>query len=219
LRSFATVAAPILHELEIPASVFVCAGLVDGGGWIWTREMRERLRSLDAGQDGLGRELGAPANGMETIIAWMKSLSPEDRKRAEGAIRERTPDFRIADAAHLGHDLMSWDELRSLPPDHVIVGSHSMTHPMLPTLDAEDQRWEMAESRRVLEERVGRPVRHFAYPNGAADATTVAIAREIYVSAWGTETGFLAPGADSHRLRRVAMPHSLDGLSWTLHQP
>lgn len=220
LRSFATVAQPIMHWLGIPSTVFVCAGLVEGGDWIWNVEARERLRWLEETEGRLHLpELDAPSGEPESIVLWMKSLPMEARERAEALLRSRTRDFRREEASHLGHDPMSWEEMRALPADEVIVGSHTMTHPILPTLDEADQRWELAESRRVLEEKLDRPVLHFAYPNGAGDEVTLAIVKEIYVSSWGVERGFITPGDDPYRLRRFPMPHSVEGLSWTLHRP
>ncbi len=55
-----------------------------------------------------------------------------------------------------------------------------MTHPRLSVLSAADKAHEIQESRRTLEQIVGRPVTSFAYPYGQSgdyDAQSVAMVR------------------------------------------
>lgn len=47
------------------------------------------------------------------------------------------------------------------------IASHTMTHRALTGLNDEDLKWELEESKRVLEELTGRPIKHLAYPGTA----------------------------------------------------
>ncbi|MEK9145816.1 MAG: polysaccharide deacetylase family protein, partial [Elusimicrobiota bacterium] len=49
----------------------------------------------------------------------------------------------------------------------VEFGSHTMTHKDLAAIPLEEVRWELRESKKRLEEALGRPVTAFAYPYGA----------------------------------------------------
>lgn len=46
------------------------------------------------------------------------------------------------------------------------IGSHTLTHADLTTLSAKEARREIIESKKLLEDVFGRPVRHFCYPYG-----------------------------------------------------
>ncbi len=46
------------------------------------------------------------------------------------------------------------------------IGGHTLTHPRLPSLSADDARREITDGKRALEEAVGRPVTSFCYPYG-----------------------------------------------------
>src|SRR6058998_1097916 len=48
LRSNVTVAYPILEKLGLPATFFVCPGLIGRGEWLWNHEARQRLLGLSA---------------------------------------------------------------------------------------------------------------------------------------------------------------------------
>lgn len=86
----------------------------------------------------------------------------------------------------------------------VEIGGHSVTHPALPVLDREGQRTEIVENKRRLEELIGRPVRHFAYPHGEFTDETVALVEQAgYESACTSKPGGVERGADPFRLPRM----------------
>src|SRR6185503_7887687 len=112
LRSNVEVAYPILHKLAIPATFFVCPGLVDRASWLWTHEARSRLARLDAGaRRELAAELGAPEE-IEAFVEWMKKLDLAARRRVEARLRDATPRFAPTDAERDDFDLAGWEALR-----------------------------------------------------------------------------------------------------------
>lgn len=64
--------------------------------------------------------------------------------------------------------MLTWDQVfEMLNSGLVDMGSHTMKHRNLPTISLEEARWEMAESKKRLEEKLGRRMTAFAYPYGA----------------------------------------------------
>ena len=61
---------------------------------------------------------------------------------------------------------MTSEQLKQLPADVVMLGSHSMSHPHLSQLSPEHSRVEIESSKRVLAHGTGRDVRLFAFPYG-----------------------------------------------------
>ena len=204
LRSNVTVAYPILRALGLPATFFVCPGLVERGAWLWNHEARQRLRSLDgrAFQE-LAGALDAPAEA-EAFVEWMKTLKVAARRRVEQAIRAATPAFAPSGAEREDFDLAGWDELKRLDPRVVSIGSHTLTHPILTSLGPDEIEAEVAGSRALLEAELGRPVPDFCYPNGDLDATALASARRHYGRAVAVGGGSLRGDSDRHRLPRLA---------------
>ncbi len=99
----------------------------------------------------------------------------------------------------LGFELpmAGWDSLRELEAAGFHLGSHTVTHPRLARVSREECRTELAESRRILEEGLGHPVRHLAYPFGSHDAEVQRIAAEAgYLTACTTLEG-LSGGEDT----------------------
>lgn len=64
---------------------------------------------------------------------------------------------------------MTEQQLQELPGDLISVGSHTMTHPVLPRIDDDQLRNELAGSRSRLETILNRDVKLFSFPYGAFD--------------------------------------------------
>jgi peptidoglycan/xylan/chitin deacetylase (PgdA/CDA1 family) len=204
LRSNVKVAYPILRSLGLPATFFVCPGLVERGAWLWNHEARQRLRSLrKEAFDELAASLAAPGE-VEAFVEWMKTLKLAERRRIEDAIRAATPAFRPNAAQREEFDLAGWDELKHLDPRIVAIGSHTMTHPILTSLSPEETEAELRDSRAVLQGELRRPVPDFCYPNGNVDDEVVDIARRHYGRAVIVGGGAVRGEVDPHRLPRFA---------------
>lgn len=222
LRNNATVAYPVLKHLEIPATFFVCPGLISTGQWLWTHETRCRLGMLHTGAlSSLARQLSCAAATVEGIVEWMKTLGPNDRQAAEAKIRQATLGFQPSAEDREACDMMDWNTLGSLDPDLITIGSHTLTHPILTTLDDASIDLEMTESRRQLEQKLNRAANYFCYPNGSHHAQSSRAAKRTYDAAVTVENGVVTgkDSADLHCLPRIPATRNSALMAWRLHRP
>jgi peptidoglycan/xylan/chitin deacetylase (PgdA/CDA1 family) len=166
------IAAPILRRHGLCATFFVASGHLDGGR-MWNDSVVESLRrcscvSLDLsalGVSGLGRielrSLVERRRSIMQVLAATKYLPPADRKAAVDTLTELA-------AVRLPDDLMmSSRQVRCLADAGMQIGAHTVSHPILASLDDDAARHEIAQSKLHLECLVGRgAVTLFAYPNG-----------------------------------------------------
>jgi peptidoglycan/xylan/chitin deacetylase (PgdA/CDA1 family) len=61
---------------------------------------------------------------------------------------------------------LNWDEVREMARLGHEIGSHTCTHPDMAQIPKEQARHELVESKRILDQQIGRPTRWFAYPFG-----------------------------------------------------
>jgi peptidoglycan/xylan/chitin deacetylase (PgdA/CDA1 family) len=86
----------------------------------------------------------------------------------------------------------------------VTIGSHTSTHARLTELPATQVSRELSDSKRQLEDLLGKPVRYFAYPYGLFNpAVRDAAERSGYRAACSTRSGFNREGEDLFLLRRI----------------
>lgn len=99
---------------------------------------------------------------------YLEEAWPELHKRGIPSVV-----FVIADALGKGFGtvecserLLSAEQLGSLPPDLVTLGSHTLTHPMLTRIPEEQAYREIAQSRQQLQSVFNREIRLFSFPFG-----------------------------------------------------
>jgi peptidoglycan/xylan/chitin deacetylase (PgdA/CDA1 family) len=219
-RDTLDVALPILRRHGAPATVYCVPGFANRSAPLWWVDLEEAiLRSprviARIGADEVSMTAITPAEKTKAFEAvyWRLRALPEPELR----------NCVAALAAQAGHDsaacvarlCLDWEGLRQLAADPLItIGAHTMTHPRLATVPPDEARAEMAESRAALEQQLGVPVRHLAYPVGdvtSAGEREFALAAELgFATAVTTRPGHL------HATRRqalTALPRvSLNGL-------
>jgi len=97
-------------------------------------------------------------------------------------------------------------QLRELHQLGFEIGCHSMTHPYLSDLDSAGLHREIVEAKEKLEQILGAPVKHFAYPGGRYDQQAREVARQAgYASVATSSPHANSISADRLALGRVAV--------------
>ena len=108
--------------------------------------------------------------------------------------------------AELGFELPTadWPILRDAERVGMRCEAHSVSHPRLAQVSDEQARDELVRGRALLEEGLGHPVRHLAYPFGSNSERTRELAREAgYVTACTTHEALATPRDELLALPRV----------------
>lgn len=216
LRNQRTVAYPLLADLQLPATFYVCPGLIGQTVTTWTWEMWCRIPWLTK---AARRELfGASQDTLEVECAVnsMKNMALAKRTSLENEIRSRTSDFAFAEAERSRYELMDWKELSELDPALISIGSHSLTHPDLSQVKPQVLADELSKSRALLESRLGRPVLDFAYPDGNYNDAVVRATALVYRSAVTVVCGGVAPDDSPYTLKRIGATLDRKWTSWLL---
>ncbi|MCF5880456.1 polysaccharide deacetylase family protein [Aeromonas veronii] len=103
--------------------------------------------------------------------------------------------------------LMSGEQVKALAASgHVEIGGHTLTHPRLSQLTAEQQAHEIQENKRQLEALLGHPLLSFAYPYGDMNESAKEQAITAgYRFAVATNSGPKAMHQDPFQIRRIAI--------------
>jgi peptidoglycan/xylan/chitin deacetylase (PgdA/CDA1 family) len=163
-----TIALPLLRRRGLSAAFFLASAFLDGGR-MWNDSVIETVRRmpddiLDARSLGLGllpvTSIEHRRQAIARLLAAIKYLSPAERQR-------RVDDLASQARGGLPSDLMmTAEQVRELHLSGMEVGAHTVSHPILASVDPERAASEIRECKHQLEAITGGRVSLFAYPNG-----------------------------------------------------
>ncbi len=206
-------ARPVLAKHHVKASFFVPIMAVERQELLWHDRLGFALLNLleqaNGGRERLMQILNATGlsvkesgNLVSEVVGASKGLALETRLKLVASLVEMSGISHPPEFARL----MTFDEIAELAADGHEIGSHSMTHCLMPECDDRALAYEVAESRRVLQARLGKTIASFCYPNGNSDARTAhAVAQAGYSRAVTTTWGSNGQAAERFQLKRYDM--------------
>jgi len=202
-----TQALPVLREYKLPATLFACTGFIDSGYSNWEQLdaalLRRKESILDLSCFCLGcHSFTTDVERRATVTQVHKLLKVMPQKDMDSLMARIIEDSPAGSAR--GRSMMNWDELRDFAgTPGMTIGAHTVTHPNLVRISESALREELNVSKKVLEDRLDVPIRHFAYPSGIASASVERAVREAgFVSASLVEDGINRKGCDLFKLLR-----------------
>jgi peptidoglycan/xylan/chitin deacetylase (PgdA/CDA1 family) len=220
LRNALTDMTPILLEEELSCLFFVTAApLLDNRQAMWYGELFLLLMDAPTGSftiEGLGLNLELESRQQRSAV-WrilLEKFSPWEHRERMRVIEGLRMQFglattfsrkRIDDPYFRRFGLLNAGEMQLLAAMGMGIGSHTLSHPILSRQSSELAWQEISESRRVLEEAIGKPVWALAYPFG--DPASAA-GREMQLAEQaGYECAFMNIGGGfGAALPRFALP-------------
>lgn len=218
----ASVAAPLLEELEVPATIFLPPALIERGEPFWWDELEAVVIGHDpemlrlAGEEFMiGRkrpgdsrwEPGAPpaSERQRAFYALWSKLRPMPPGKLRAAMDELRDQASPASSRHLSKRPMTAAEVKSTASDRIRFGSHAISHPWLPGLDSGEKAREIGDSVERCTALTGLRPTTFAYPYGDYDAESENLVRKAgFVCACTTQARPVA-ASSNFALPRMAV--------------
>ncbi len=208
------IAAPLLARSRLPWTLFVTTGGLESGVALWWDRVIESVRawrgdSIDLRGLGLG-QLGtvyplteaSRADVAVDIISAAWTLPKRHVDDVVAALEEGA-----GPSAQPGPRRMSTDQIASLHARGVEIGAHTCSHIDLTRQSAAQVQRELQDSRRLLSEVCGAPIRGFAFPAGRHSPSTLDAVRSAgFDYSVLTTVRVNGPQDSLHTLGRIGMP-------------
>jgi peptidoglycan/xylan/chitin deacetylase (PgdA/CDA1 family) len=201
-------AAPLLKKYGCPASFYVVSGCIDSGLPTWTylldhalqhTQMKRLQLPFDFVPEDKKNITGDTRYELidltRTIKPWLKKISNSQRVMILNAILEQCKDVSAKPAA-----MMDWNDINQLTRDGFHVGSHSHSHPLLASIETEQEiKFELEKSAQRIEEMTGRRPVTISYPIGSFDDRVTRLAESCgYLYGLAVEQRFFQLGEVSN---------------------
>lgn len=167
-------AFPLLRKYGLTATFFVASGIFHGIPF-WVAQL-QRILSQPRGLNRLAPAFEIPAHllrpGRATRQALISHVMGYINRCPTRAARDAMLDqvFTLVDASKAERDSRSYmleaAHIREMAAAGMTIGSHTVTHAVLTSLEELGALDELVTSKQQLEAIIEQPVRHFAHPNG-----------------------------------------------------
>jgi len=203
------VALPILKRFGVQATFFVSTGFSDGG-IMFNDRVIEAVRCAPAGTYDLSR-IGLGSHSLHDSAsrrAAIDALLAQIKYRPIGERSALVEQLVVAMRTTSPKDLMMRPaQIKRLYDEGMEIGGHTVNHPILAVLDAQEARAEIVDGKHRLEEITGAPVTLFAYPNGKpgqdyGPRDVELVKKAGFAAAVSTRTGVAGRGSDVFQLPR-----------------
>ncbi len=199
-----TTAFPLLRQWGLSATIFLATGFLGSGKTFWPEQLirawsdplrRERICERMKGSVRLAN------GGVEPVVEHLKHMPAARREEILRGILSGLEGLPAN-----GDAMMTWEEAAEMTRHGISFGSHTVTHPLLTFEDRATVVRELTLSKQQIEEKLGQPVRAFAYPNGAWDARVRELVAEAgFECAFTVQSGPHHSGADRLAIRRFLL--------------
>jgi peptidoglycan/xylan/chitin deacetylase (PgdA/CDA1 family) len=202
-------AFPGLKQFGLPAVVFLATGAIGSCGGFWVEQVKRawrtpsaRLRMQSAMRDFSDKMAFTPTD-LEAVVDWLKRM-PTGRRTA--ILERMLPTDRDSHRQDEIDAMLTWDQAREMSDVGVEIGAHTVTHPLLSYEDDASVERELKLCKQTLEEKLGKEVRAFAYPNGDWNERIRDQVAEIgYRCAFTTRSAWHQRGEDPYTISRVLL--------------
>jgi peptidoglycan/xylan/chitin deacetylase (PgdA/CDA1 family) len=188
-RDFYHLALPLLQRKGIPAAIFAVTGHI-GTKAVPLHDrlyllLKRRRGEFPSSLRGLPEMAEISHTDPYTVLRTILELLPT--RVVQFVADTLEADDPVPDQLWSDFHSLSWDELARVHRAGITVGSHTRTHVLMPNEEGWRVVEEAASSRQILQQKLGAPIRHFAYPSGAFDSASVrAVATAGYRYAYAT---------------------------------
>ncbi len=185
-------ALPALRERSLPATLFLTTGVIDGTAVPWWDQIAWLHEGIEHPERrGIGSQRQVLERYRQLTAGPAAALLDE-----LAAASDRAP----LTHADVRDEWLTWPLVRELAAGGVAIEAHTVQHPLMSRLPADEQQEEIASSADRIAEQTGERPRAFAYPVGQQSSfderSRVAARRagiELAFSLYGGPTTTVAP--------------------------
>ncbi|MDO5102166.1 MAG: polysaccharide deacetylase family protein [Lautropia sp.] len=212
------IAAPMLKQYELPATVYVVTGKLEENIPLWWDQViammagtsKSTLDTLALGLPELPPTLSlSPNHRRDTCILLLETLWSHNALRIEETLSRLAAQLKPADLPWLKAERMTPAEVQAIAAEGFSIGGHTVSHVDPKHLNRDQLLHELSTSRQTLQNLCQQPVDSFAYPGGRSSVWMPdLLAQAGFHHAVSTIRGINQAPVDRYAIARIGMPNT-----------
>lgn len=206
-------AVPIFEKYKVPYAVYVTTCFPDKTAFLWWFILDTIIQKNACIELSNGKRFPAKNKDekekafLDIRVLLLSNSQKEFERKFYSLLSNYTADIRIG----LDEYVLSWNDIRTMSNSPLCtIAAHTKNHSALSQLDESAALYEIIQGKTELENKIGKPVLHMAYPYGSAAEVSereYALAKKC-----GFKTAVLSYGGNFKRLdgcNLFALPRKL----------
>ncbi len=206
-------AFPILQSLSVPATMFVSTDYIGSAKTFWFDQLAHLLLTAPDGHIEISglvdplqlTDIASRRAAVCRLLSHAKQVSNEIRLTIVADLHRRLKCDEAKSATELSRP-MTWDNVREMAAAGIEIGSHTVRHPNLARIPADELQAELMDSKRSIETHLDRPVTTISYPFGKSYAVNADVCDAARRAGYRFATSFVF---GTNRMRSLETHHLL----------
>jgi len=168
-------AAEILDKYKIPATFYICAGMIDTNSMFWvdkiedcinrSKNMKIKIKLEDISYFDLNN-FSNKVNAVIQIKKYCKLLSSEKKDNVIKELIEKTQVIPSSDSSP-DYKMMTWSDVNNLNKNKLfIIGGHTLNHEIMSFQNTENMKKDISSTLSIINYKLNQKTKHFSYPEG-----------------------------------------------------
>jgi len=216
-----------LLQYGMTATLFPTVNFVDGKIWLWPDRVQYILENTREKQLSFEFSTELFKLNLESVkrktAAWGKLVgyclnADNETKWAFISKLEEISGVNLPALPPAGFASVTWDQLKEMSGNGIEIGSHTLNHPILSRLKKEEELTaETALSKEIFEEKLGKPVESFCYPNGCPKDINASVLNHVKMAGYKGAVVVTMPGiSDLYKIPRMGVSRDKTDFLWKL---
>jgi peptidoglycan/xylan/chitin deacetylase (PgdA/CDA1 family) len=170
-----------LKKYGLSATFFLVTSFMGSSDLLWFDKLSWLIKSLPGNSVKLGKYVFQTENKSremvrESVMTIFRSVPEKERVWLYSEL-EKQCNIRISSEHIELAKPLTWSQIREMSKGGMEFGSHTVSHPFLSNLTKNEMVYELTESKRIIEEKLGEKIKSIAYPSGSYDQRVINCAK------------------------------------------